>query len=122
MPLTSLNVRAAPLGLETSKQFLREELEKWLTCHQEADVTFIYTKVDSDIPETMRLAAHQAVLAPVSEVLREMFSLQNCGHVRNMVNISIDCDPEVSCIHLMTNKFDNIFVCKGFTIYFVSDL
>ena len=38
---------------------------------------------------------HQAVLAPVSEVLREMFLSQCCGHVRSMVHISIDCDPEV---------------------------
>ena len=37
----------------------------------------------------------QAVLAPVSEVLREMFVLHSCSHVRNMINISIDCDPKV---------------------------
>ena len=31
----------------------------------------------------------------MSEVLREMFVLHSCSHVRNMINISIDCDPKV---------------------------
>ena len=41
------------------------------------------------------LAGHQAVLAPVSSVLRDMFQLHSVSHIRNMIYISIDCDPKV---------------------------
>ena len=112
-----LNLRAMPHGLESHREFLRTEVEAWLTgAAEETDVTFICTGVDTEErSQAVRLAAHQvrpniftsneiflltsgwlqAVLAPVSEVLREMFVLHSCSHVRNMINISIDCDPKV---------------------------
>ena len=94
-----LNLRAVPDGLESHKQFLKEEVDSWLGGGggrlEEADVTFICSSVDSDNPETVRLSAHQAVLAPVSEVLREMFELASCSHTRAMVHITMDCDPQV---------------------------
>ena len=69
MPLMMLNLRALPDGLESHKQFLKEEVESWLRGGgrlEEADVTFICSSVDSDNGETVRLKGHQAVLAPVS--------------------------------------------------------
>ena len=98
MPLMMLNLRALPDGLESHKQFLKEEVESWLRGGgrlEEADVTFICSSVDSDNAETVRLSGHQAVLAPVSEVLREMFELASCSHNRSMVHITMDCDPQV---------------------------
>ena len=93
-----LNLRAVPDGLESHKQFLKEEVDSWLVGGgrlTEADVTFICSSVDSDTAEPVRLSAHQAVLAPVSEVLREMFEVAACSHSRSMVHITIDCDPQV---------------------------
>ena len=98
MPLMMLNLRALPNGLDSHKQFLKEEVESWLRGGgrlEEADVTFICSSVDSDNGETVRLSGHQAVLAPVSEVLREMFELASCSHNRSMVHITMDCDPQV---------------------------
>ena len=105
MPLMMLNLRALPDGLESHKQFLKEEVESWLRGGgrlEEADVTFICSSVDSDNGETVRLSGHQAVLAPVSEVLREMFELASCSHNRSMVHITMDCDPQVG--HCSNNK------------------
>ena len=93
-----LNLRALPHGLDSHKQFLKEEVESWLTGggrQAEADVTFICSAIDSDNREPVRLAGHQAVLAPVSEVLKEMFEMASCSHNRNMVHITLDCDPKV---------------------------
>ena len=93
-----LNLRALPDGLESHKEFLKEEVDSWLRGRgklEEADVTFICSSVDSDNEETVRLSGHQAVLAPVSEVLREMFELASCSHNRSMVHITMDCDPQV---------------------------
>ena len=98
MPLMKLNLQALPDGLESHKQFLKEEIESWLAGSgrlEEADVTFICSAVDSDNCEPVRLAGHQAVLAPVSEVLRQMFVLASCSHSRQMVHITVDCDPKV---------------------------
>ena len=96
MPLMMLNLRALPDGLASHKQFLKEEVESWLRGKlEEADVTFICSSVDSENGETVRLSGHQAVLAPVSEVLREMFDMASCSHTRNMVHITMDCDPQV---------------------------
>ena len=98
MPLMMLNLRALPDGLESHKEFLKEEVDSWLRGRgklEEADVTFICSSVDSDNEETVRLSGHQAVLAPVSEVLREMFELASCSHNRSMVHITMDCDPQV---------------------------
>ena len=130
MPLMLLNLRAMPHGLESHREFLRTEVEAWLTgAAEETDVTFICTGVDTEErSQAVRLAAHQvrpniftsyqiffltsgwlqAVLAPVSEVLREMFVLHSCSHVRNMINISIDCDPKVKTKTLVDLlHFDN---------------
>jgi len=99
MPIMTLNLRPKPNGLETYKQFIKEGVESWLADkHGEADVMFICSSVDSETTKTVKLAAHQAVLAPVSELLRDLFLLQNCGHTchsRNMVHISLECDPQV---------------------------
>ena len=98
MPLMMLNLRALPNGLESHKQFLKEEVDSWLTGRaklEEADVTFICSAVESENCSPVRLAGHQAVLAPVSEVLRELFELSSCPHMRSMVYITMDCDPKV---------------------------
>ena len=103
MPIMTLNLRPKPNGLETYKQFIKEGVESWLADkHGEADVMFICSSVDSETTKTVKLAAHQAVLAPVSELLRDLFLLQNCGHTchsRNMVHISLECDPQVCLNH-----------------------
>lgn len=90
-----MNLRADG-GLESHREYLRDEVETWLVDKQEeADVTFICSRVDSDNDDTVMLAAHQAVLAPVSSVLRDMFSEHSCSMVRNMIYITMDCDPQV---------------------------
>ena len=76
------------LGLESHKQYLGEEAEQWLGHTDQADVTFICTN-------SVKLMAHQAVLAPLSPVLKEMFAQQSCGHTRQIVSISMDTDPQV---------------------------
>ena len=99
MPLMMLNLRALPNGLDSHKQFLKEEVESWLTGSgklEEADVTFICSAVESENCTPVKLAGHQAVLAPVSEVLRQMFEMSSCSHVRSMVYITMDCDPKVN--------------------------
>ena len=95
MPLMLLNLRALPDGLASHKQFLKTEVDSWLTEQHQTDVMFICSSVDTELDTTVTLAAHQAVLAPVSDVLKKMFESQTCGHVRSMVHISIDCDPKV---------------------------
>ena len=90
-----MNLRADG-GLESHREYLRGEVETWLVDKQEeADVTFICSRVDTDNADTVMLAAHQAVLAPVSSVLRDMFSEHSLAMVRNMIYISVDCDPQV---------------------------
>lgn len=135
-----LNLRAMPHGLESHREFLRTEVEAWLTgAAEETDVTFICTGVDTEErSQAVRLAAHQvrqniftsnqiffltsgwlqAVLAPVSEVLREMFVLHSCSHVRNMINISIDCDPKVNSktsVDLLHS--DNILIFSSIVLF-----
>ena len=135
-----LNLRAMPHGLESHREFLRTEVEAWLTgAAEETDVTFICTGVDTEErSQAVRLAAHQvrpniftfhqiffltsgwlqAVLAPVSEVLREMFVLHSCSHVRNMINISIDCDPKVmtkTLVYLL--HFDNKLIFSSIVLF-----
>ena len=76
------------LGLESHRQYLGEEAEQWLGHTDQADVTFICSN-------SVKLMAHQAVLAPLSPVLKEMFAQQSCGHTRQIVSISMDTDPQV---------------------------
>ena len=61
MPLMLLNLRAMPHGLESHREFLRTEVEAWLTgAAEETDVTFICTGVDTEErSQAVRLAAHQ---------------------------------------------------------------
>ena len=56
-----LNLRAMPHGLESHREFLRTEVEAWLTgAAEETDVTFICTGVDTEErSQAVRLAAHQ---------------------------------------------------------------
>ena len=91
MPLMLLNLRALPHGLESHKEFLQDEIGLWLEHTEQADVTFICSG-----SRTVRLVAHQAVLAPISPILRDIFNQQSCGHRREMVNITMDTDPKVS--------------------------
>jgi len=97
MPLMLLNLRAMPLGLESHKKFLQTEVGQWLGHTDQADVTFICSSTgDSNhTNRTVSLSAHQAVLAPLSPVLREIFNQHSCGHRREMVNITMDINPEV---------------------------
>jgi len=85
-----LNLRALPHGLESHKEFLQDEIGLWLEHTEQADVTFICSG-----SRTVRLVAHQAVLAPISPILRDIFNQQSCGHRREMVNITMDTDPKV---------------------------
>ena len=92
-----LNLRALPSGLESHKKFLQSEVGQWLGQPGQADVTFICSSTGSSnhSARTVCLTAHQAVLAPLSPVLREIFNHQSCGHRREMVDITMDTDPEV---------------------------
>ena len=91
------NLRAKPDGLETHKKFLYGEIGGWLGHPDEADITFICTAVGFECSDkqTVHLTAHQAVLAPLSPLLRNMFKEYNCGHRREMIYISVDMDSEV---------------------------
>jgi len=97
MPLMLLNLRAMPSGLESHKKFVETEVGKWLGHTDQADVTFICTNSSPSNPtrNTVCLTAHQAVFAPLSPVLKEIFNQHSCGHRREMVNITIDTDPQV---------------------------
>ena len=56
-----LNLRAMPHGLESHREFLRTEVEAWLTgAAEETDVTFICTGVDTEErSQAVRLAARR---------------------------------------------------------------
>jgi len=92
-----LNLRAMPEGLESHRKFLETEVGEWLGLSDQADVTFICTNTSPSNTSntTVRLAAHQAVLAPLSPVLREIFHQHSCGHRKEMVDITMETDPEV---------------------------
>ena len=98
MPLLLLNLRAQPSGLESHKKFLKVEAASWLGDHCKADITF--TCVDNGAGGApVRLAGHQAVLAPLSPLLRELFSQHSCCQKTQIVEITLPADPQVSHLH-----------------------
>ena len=98
MPLLLLNLRAQPSGLESHKKFLKTEAASWLGDQCKADITF--TCVGNGAGGApVRLAGHQAVLAPLSPLLRELFSQHSCGQKTQMVEITLPADPQVSHLH-----------------------
>lgn len=94
MPLLLLNLRAQPSGLESHRKFLKVEAASWLGEQCKADVTFTCIG-HGDGGTPVQLAGHQAVLAPLSPLLREIFNQHSCGHKTQMVDITIQADPQV---------------------------
>ena len=97
MPLLLLNLRAQPSGLESHRKFLKVEAASWLGEQCKADITFTCVGHGDGGPP-VQLAGHQAVLAPLSPLLREIFNQHSCGHKSQMVDITIPADPQVSSI------------------------
>ena len=94
MPLMALNVRATPGGLVSHKQFLQAEAATWLGAAQQADLTFICSRVEAG-REAVAVVAHQYLLAPHSSLLRDLFTLHTCSHRRDTIHITLDTDPKV---------------------------
>jgi len=94
MPLLLLNLRAQPSGLESHRKFLEAEAVSWLGERDQADITFICTS-SSEGAIPVHLTGHQAVLAPLSPLLRDVCTQHSCGHHTQMVHITVQADPQV---------------------------
>jgi len=94
MPLLLLNLRAQPSGLVSHRKFLQSEAGFWLGEQCKADITF--TCVGTHEGATpVHLTGHQAVLAPLSPLLKDIFSQHSCGPKTQMADIIIPADPQV---------------------------